>query len=226
MKTSLTLLTFFISLFSPAIGSAALEDFLAKHGSPVAATFEGVNGPSDKLHLVDSSLSSLKFTVLSDNTSLNGLAGKYSGHFIIGPVIQEGSFFRKAALTGEGMFKIADGEGSYLTGMIESGFLYDATVRNQRGFEISLDVSALSYCGSNPGLKQLKAAGQGSLLLPLDTSGLPSLSTLKSQVGYQSAAIGDGTFAFTAIPEPTTVAFVLGAASLGFVALRRRHVTA
>ncbi|WP_404420275.1 hypothetical protein [Nibricoccus sp. IMCC34717] len=211
-----------VALSCASAARADLAGFLKNRGDKNYAVVEGSKSNSDLMHFKSAEMKDLSFKVLSNLESLRNLMGSYSGDFQL-TNLQTNGGIEKATLAGSGKFSIRDASGLSLFGVIQSGLLQLTKSGNTASLSVQLNVSGLSYAGSNQGLLKLKGFGGGTFTLPLDYTALPSLASVVQSDGFHACAIQDGSYSpVSPIPESSTYALPFGAAALAVQVIRRR----
>ena len=148
-----------------------------------------------------------------------------NGPFNYGPIISSGAYQSATVLGPLGQLEIADGAG-YLSGTVN--FIDISTYGRAGGFVndlLDINLTGVTYSGSNPDLQFLYANQPGVLDLSFNFSGLgETLSQIKANNVTVSSSYS-GSISVVAIPEPTTLAMSgLGAlGALGLVLRPRKN---
>ena len=179
----------------------------------------------------DVSFSGGSFTFTSTNgyqfaiTSVNGgvgdsvgLKGYVSpgGPFTIGAITISGAI-QTAPVTGSGTLHITDALNNDLTGTIQWNDITTIGVGGILNLQGTINLTGITYPGSNNDLGTLAAAGSASDVVTFQFVPAQTLTQLKSTGGSTSYS-----GSINAIPEPGTIALV-GVGLVGLVALRRRR---
>jgi hypothetical protein len=143
-------------------------------------------------------------------TAAIGLLGTFnSGPFTIGPITETGTtdVDESAPVTGPGgVLSINDGSGFNLTGNVNWVEISTHNFAGGINSKLVVNVTGLSYGGSNPDLMALGQAGTGQLDLTFQFAPGRSLADLTEGVGpYNTSFSGS----LTVVPEPTSTACLL-----------------
>jgi len=147
-----------------------------------------------------------------------GLTFTLGGTFTLGAPV--GSNPYTSTVSGSGMISSADGFSGNYSLVDLSTFNFGATVNDQ----LAINVTGITYSGSNGDLKALAAAGDAVLILTFQGYTLPTL--------YNTPPTGDISYSGTlqsAVPEPSTVvagALMLLPLGIGAVRAIRKERTA
>jgi len=151
-----------------------------------------------------------------------GLNGNIdNGPFSYGPINVSG-ISQTASVTGPlGTLDISDGAGGLLKGTINA--INVQTIGTVGGFinaNLSVNLTGVSYSGSNPDLVYLTANQPGSVDLAFQFSPGMTLQQLSSGSGGYDSTSYNGSIAVSAVPEPSSLAMSalggLGAIGIGF----------
>ncbi len=147
-----------------------------------------------------------------------GLFGSVgSSVFTYGPITTTGTE-QSAMVTGPaGQLVINDGSGYNLTGIVNWGQIETFNYAGALNASLGVNVTDLSYSGSNADLKALIADGAASMNLTFQFAPGETLSQLTSGSSPFLTSYS-GSISATAVPEPTTVSCsLIGLTILGFV---------
>jgi hypothetical protein len=150
-----------------------------------------------------------------------GLLGLFNnGPFSYGPittVINGSTVDESATVTGPtGGLQITDGSGFNLTGNINWGELSTQNYIGGINATLAVNITGLSYTGSNPDLIAIADGGSAAMDLSFQFAPGMSLADLTSGSGpYQTSYSGS-----LAVPEPTSVGCLL--LGLGILTIARR----
>jgi hypothetical protein len=181
------------------------------------------NGASDSFQFVNST-NGYQWHVSSESgSSAMGLNGSFnSGPFHYGPITITGSgltLVQKATVTGGlANFVIFDGSGN-LSGTLN--FLDVETFATAGGgmnANLSVNLTGVTYSGSNPDLLFLQAHQPGTLDLSFQFSPGMTLTQLSTGAGPYLTSY---SASLTVVPEPSSVVLA-GLGGLGLLFLRRR----
>jgi len=134
-----------------------------------------------------------------------------NGPFAYGPIINSGAY-QSATVQGPlGQLVISDGAG-FLTGIVN--FIDISTYGRAGGFVndlLDINLTGVTYSGSNPDLQFLYANQPGLLDLSFNFSGLGETLSQIQQSNATVSSSYSGSISVTAVPEPSTLAMsVLG----------------
>jgi hypothetical protein len=152
-----------------------------------------------------------------------GLLGLFNnGPFSYGPittVINGSSVDESATVTGPtGGLQIKDGSGFDLTGNINWGELSTHNYLGGINATLAVNITGLSYTGSNPDLTAIADGGSAAMDLTFQFAPGMSLADLTSGSGpYQTSYSGSLA---TVVPEPTSIGCLL--LGLGVLTIARR----
>jgi hypothetical protein len=152
-----------------------------------------------------------------------GLLGLFNnGPFSYGPittVINGSSVDESATVTGPtGGLQINDGSGFDLTGNINWGELSTHNYLGGINATLAVNITGLSYTGSNPDLTAIADGGSAAMDLTFQFAPGMSLADLTSGSGpYQTSYSGSLA---TVVPEPTSIGCLL--LGLGVLTIARR----
>lgn len=168
-----------------------------------------------------------QWTVTDENGGVSavGLQGSVlNGPFSYGPISTSGSGLSEVqyanVLGPMGNLKIDDGSSGFLTGSVN--WIDIATYASSLGglnATLNVNVTAISYTGSNPDLQYLVAHQPGSLDVSFQFATAEDLSSLSTGTGPYATTSYSGSL--SVVPEPSTLA-VAGLSGLGLLLLRRR----
>jgi hypothetical protein len=158
------------SLISPAAMAADLVDFSSLQGATIDFTGGGHFGfsPGTNLQISGSTL----------GPGIVGLSGGISGIYTVGAITTQGGV-STAPVSGTGGFFIIDAAGLQLTGTLNFVNALQSGTGNFLNYSASVNISGLTYGGTNSALQAL-AMGP-PLILTLNYTQLPPL-TLSNQV--------------------------------------------
>jgi len=203
----------------PSYGQPLALDFSANTGSTLR-----FNGASDSFQFITATNGyQWHVTTETGGSSALGLNGSFgSGPFSYGPITSTGSgltLVQQATVTGPlANLMINDGSGN-LTGTVN--FISIATFATAGGgmnANLTVNLTGVTYSGSNPDLELLKAEQPGTLDLSFQFSPGETLSQLSTGTGpYLTSYSGS----LSVVPEPSTLALT-GLGGLVLLGLRRR----
>jgi len=200
-------------------GQPLMLDFSANTG----ATLQ-FNGASDSFQFTTATGGyQWHITTESGGSSAIGLNGSFNnGPFAYGPITSTGSgitLVQQAAVTGPlANLVISDGTGT-LNGTVN--FIDVATFATAGGgvnANLTVNLTGVTYSGSNPDLELLKAEQPGTLDLSFQFSPGETLTQLSTGTGPYSTSFSGS---LSVVPEPSTLALT-GLGGLVLVHLRRR----
>jgi hypothetical protein len=202
------------------VGALALVGASQAQASLIQLDFTGLNDL-----VFDGSTDSFSFG--SPSIDVGGLDGTITGAFTIGAITTSGPS-QSASVSGSGTLSIDDGLGNFFTATVAwSGITTFSTPFGGFGAinpSALLNVTGISYAGSNPDLLGILANGGASIGVVFDLSGGVGLDDLTAD-GTTTSVGFDGNVLST--PEP--MSFALFGAGLGMCAapwgvrrLRRR----
>jgi len=201
-------------------GQPLMLDFSANTGTALQ-----FNGASDSFQFTTSSNGyQWHITTETGGSSSIGLNGSFdNGPFSYGPITSTGSgltLVQQATVTGPlANLVINDGTGD-LTGTVN--FINIATFATSGGgvnANLTVNLTGVTYSGSNPDLKTLKTEQPGTLDLSFQFSPGETLSQLSTGTGpYVTSYSGS----LSVVPEPSTLALT-GLGGLALLHLRRRR---
>jgi hypothetical protein len=201
----------FLGLVLTANFSAQAFDYSSTVGSsilfPGDATFSFSPGASN-------------FIVTSGSAS--GLFGEITGTFSIGTITTSGDI-STAPVTGIGGFLVHDGAFTLSASLVWIDITQDGTggVLNLNG---SVNLTGITYGGSNPDLMALASAGSGLNALTFQFVPALSLATLRNGPGPNSTSFSGSV----AVPEPGSAALIvfgLGVLTAAMVRSRAKNGT-
>jgi hypothetical protein len=202
-------------------GTGSSIHFNGANGAGTTGSFDFVNavgGPGSGFDFQIDNSNGLLFNALGGDAT--GLFGNITGNFNIGAISVAGPI-QSAAVTGSGTFSISDGVNS-LTGTLvfhNITTIGTAGILNLNG---DLNVTAISYAGTNVDLSLLAAAQDGNLAINFTLLPPKTLTQLTADDFNGSINSYDG--AVTAVPEPTSMALLgIGTLLAGAYRLRRRQ---
>jgi hypothetical protein len=134
------------------------------------------------------------------------LGSIYNGPFSYGPIISSGAYQSATVLGPIGNLAISDGSG-LLTGKVN--FIDISTYGRAGGFVndlLDINLTGVSYSGTNPDLKFLYANQPGVLDLSFNFSGLGETLAQINQNNATVSSSYSGSISVIAVPEPTTLA--------------------
>lgn len=222
-----------------ALGTTAQADTLTLNFSSIpggtgsSIHFNGANGVGttgsfDFVNAVGGVGSGFDFQIDNSNGLLFnalggdavGLFGNITGSFAIGAITIDG-LLQSASVTGSGIFSIFDGthtlSGTLLFHNITT--IGTAGILNLNG---DLNVTSITYGGTNVDLSLLAAAEQGNLAINFTLLPPKTLTQLTADNFDGNINSYDG--AVTAVPEPTSMALLgIGTLLAGAYRLRRRQ---
>jgi len=201
------------------------------YGQPLALDFSAntgatlrFNGASDSFQFTTATNGyQWHITTESGGSSAIGLNGSFNnGPFVYGPITSTGSgitLVQQAAVTGPlANLVISDGSGN-LSGTVN--FINVATFATAGGgvnANLTVNLTGVTYSGSNPDLELLKAEQPGTLDLSFQFSPGETLTQLSTGTGPYSTSFSGS---LSVVPEPSTLALT-GLGGLVLVHLRRR----
>ena len=201
------------------------------YGQPLALDFSAntgatlrFNGASDSFQFTTATNGyQWHITTESGGSSAIGLNGSFNnGPFVYGPITSTGSgitLVQQAAVTGPlANVVISDGSGN-LSGTVN--FINVATFATAGGgvnANLTVNLTGVTYSGSNPDLELLKAEQPGTLDLSFQFSPGETLTQLSTGTGPYSTSFSGS---LSVVPEPSTLALT-GLGGLVLVHLRRR----
>jgi len=201
------------------------------YGQPLALDFSAntgatlrFNGASDSFQFTTATNGyQWHITTESGGSSAIGLNGSFNnGPFVYGPITSTGSgitLVQQAAVTGPlANLVISDGTGT-LNGTVN--FIDVATFATAGGgvnANLTVNLTGVTYSGSNPDLELLKAEQPGTLDLSFQFSPGETLTQLSTGTGPYSTSFSGS---LSVVPEPSTLALT-GLGGLVLVHLRRR----
>jgi len=159
--------------------------------------------------------------IVTDGTA-SGLFGEITGTFTIGTITTNGTV-STAPVTGTGGFLVHDGAFTLSASLVWINVSQNGTggVLNLDG---SVNLTGITYGGSNPDLMALAAAGSGLNALSFQFVPVVSLATLRNGPGPYSTSFSGSV----AVPEPGTAALVvfgLGVLTAAMVRSRAKNGT-
>jgi len=154
--------------------------------------------------------------------SASGLLGEITGTFTIGTITTNGTV-STAPVTGTGGFLIHDGAFTLSASLVWINVSQNGTggVLNLDG---SVNLTGITYGGSNPDLMALASAGSALNALSFQFVPVVSLATLRNGPGPNSTSFSGSV----AVPEPGTAALIvlgLGVLTAAMVRLRAKNGT-
>jgi len=147
-----------------------------------------------------------------------GCHGDMTGTFTIGTIVVDGFHRAHADVTGTGTFVIHDGSGFDLTATLEWKSIAQVGTLNGLNFNGQVNLTGISYLGTNADLVALAAAGSGVNTLTFQFASFIPLSRLRNGPGPIENTFS-GTVA--SVPDGGTTVMLLGAA-LGVIGIARR----
>ena len=153
-----------------------------------------------------------------------GLQGNiFNGPFTYGPISVNGTIQTASVLSPSGMLDIYDGVGGTLAGTVN---FIDITTVGSAGGQVNdnlvINLTGITYSGSNPDLAFVKANQPGELDVSFQFSPGETLTQLSTGAG---GAFTSYNGSITVVPEPTSLAMSgLGAlAALGLAVRSRKN---
>lgn len=147
----------------------------------------------------------------------SGLKGHISGTYNIGAVTTIAGL-STAPVTGSGVFTIVDGA-TPLTGSVSWVDISQFGVGNTLNILGSVNLTGISYLGTNPDLVALKNAGQAVNTVTFQFSSAVPLNSLKVSKRKTSFS---GVIETVNVPDSGSSAMLLGIALIGLGAITRR----
>jgi hypothetical protein len=145
-----------------------------------------------------------------------------NGSFTYGPIINSGAYQSATVQGAPGQLVISDGAG-ILTGTVN--FIDISTYGRAGGFVndlLDINLTGVTYSGSNPDLQFLYANQPGLLDLSFNFSGLGETLSQIQQNNVTVDSSYSGSISVTAVPEPSSLAMsVLGSLGALGCAFRR-----
>jgi hypothetical protein len=211
MKLIKPIIVALLGLASSAVVSQAQGlNFSSSPGSTIQ-----FNGGSDSFQFNPSTFTGLggnylntQWFVGSENggTAAVGLFGSVgNGPFSYGAITVNGSE-QSASVLGLGALDIKDGSGFDVTGNVDWVQINTFNYSGALNAALVVNITGLSYAGSNPDLQSLVAAGSGQVTLTFQFSPGETLSQLSSGSSPFTTSYS-GSLSPT--PEPTTVGLLL-----------------
>jgi VPDSG-CTERM motif len=152
------------------------------------------------------------------NGSAAGLDGHITGTYAIGAVTTAFGV-STAPVSGSGTFFIVDG-GDTLTADITFANVIQAGVGSTINFTGAVNMSNITYGGSNADLLELYNDGAGINTVTFQFTNVRTLSTLKTS---ENATSFSGSIESVGVPDGGSSAAMLGLAFVGIGALARRR---
>ncbi len=206
---------------APGYGQPLSLNFVVNTGAALQ-----FNGASDSFQFTSAPASGYQWHITSESggSSAVGLNGSFNnGPFLYGPITSTGSgltLVQKATVTGPlANLIINDGSGHNLSATVNfSDVETFATSGGGMNANLAVNLSGVTYSGSNPDLLILKAVQTGTVDLSFQFSPGETLTQLSTGTGPYSTSF---SASLIVVPEPSTLALV-GLGGLVLLHLRRR----
>ena len=170
----------------------------------------------DGLHHFSFTPSTNNFQV--SNGSCAGCLGEITGTFTIGTITQGPPGFFTAPVTGSGTFVIHDGMGNNLTATLTWVDIQQHGTAGNLNVAGVVNLTGITYAGTNPDLVALRNAGSGSNGLSFTFNPAVSLQRLRNGPGAHNTSFS-GTI--STLPDGGTTVALLGLALVGVGGVRR-----
>jgi len=176
-------------------------------------TLTGTSGPNFLVGLVTGT------GVTGDAT---GLSGMMTGTYTIGPITTSGSVQTASVSTSSGLFTINDGAGHNFTANLSfSQIQTDGHIDGLNNLVATVNLTGLSYNGSNNDLKQLASYNGGSLTVTFDFANADTLTTLATGGSTNETGFSGQ---LSAVPAPASwLLMSLGTGLMGLFGMVRRR---
>jgi hypothetical protein len=170
----------------------------------------------DGLHHFSFTPSTNNFQV--GNGSCVGCLGEITGTFTIGTITQGPPGFFTAPVTGSGTFVIHDGLGNNLTATLTWVDIQQHGTAGNLNVTGAVNLSSITYAGTNPDLVALRNAGSASNGLSFTFNPAVSLQRLRNGPGSHNTSFS-GTI--STVPDGGMTVALLGIALAGVGGARR-----
>jgi len=157
------------------------------------------------------------FRVTSGNAA--GLLGDISGTFNIGSITTSGGV-SSAPVSGSSQFVIHDAANNSLTGTLTMADIVQVGTGSTLNSQGVINLSGLSYNGTNPDLIALAAAGSGMNVITFQFASPITLQTMASTV-LNTSFSGSVFTEETQVPDGGATVMLLGLALSGLALVRR-----